>query len=655
MQFAILIGAAALAVLPAPGTAQEPSVQQRFDTASAALDAQRWDDALVILDPLEARLAAGTGTRSLALVRVRKAKALSGLGRPAEAAASLRLALAGLPGSDYASRLDRYEASMMLGDIAANALDYGEAVQSYRSASEVASTPIAKARAFVGLIQTGMFQDATTALSDAEAAVAMAASQAPDDKIMHGMLLTLKGRTLINLRRFAEARSILKRAVDELGGLTREADLADISARSDMAIASLLSGNPTEARQYLAYSGAGTIGTEFARPQQMPAPPCDEEIGRDDVAVIEFSISADGAVQQVAPIYSSKQGATALAFARAVKGWSWTSEDMANIPPVFRRLTRVELRCSTAAERPSVLDILRGDLDAWLTERGIAPPAETEESDAARLKPLLSALAAQDKSGAPDSLSRLPTLLEIADNVALPHAQRGEYLTRALAIARAAKAPGTVIAYLGVKQAAALRYEPLGRPRVPDLSSLYADSAVTSDLRASAALRLIHSDWMRSAGESNSRVLVGLEQVVSLEGLGSSDPIRTAALVRIASIQQDAGNRDAAREAFAKTGLSADQCALLDSQPKLLKSNVSSGDFPREAMRWGFEGWTRIEYDIDAGGNTASIRPIVSYPPFVFGEAGKLVVDDMKFAETFRPDGSPGCGGVMSSIMFKLP
>ena len=122
----------------------------------------------------------------------------------------------------------------------------------------------------------------------------------------------------------------------------------------------------------------------------------------------------------------------------------------------------------------------------------------------------------------------------------------------------------------------------------------------------------------------------------------------------MASIDAGNGKLDQARAAFKRSGLSADQCALLDSPPRMTASNVGGDDFPKEAMRWGFEGWTELQYDVTADGKTQNVRAIVSYPPFVFTKAGANVMDGARFAKTYRPDGGLGCGGDTGRVRFQM-
>jgi hypothetical protein len=146
-----------------------------------------------------------------------------------------------------------------------------------------------------------------------------------------------------------------------------------------------------------------------------------------------------------------------------------------------------------------------------------------------------------------------------------------------------------------------------------------------------------------------------LQEIIENPALSRDDAIRIGALIRLASLNAASGDLQAARAAFEMSGVSAQQCALVDSAPKLLHSNVGTDAFPSEALRWGFEGWTQVQFDIGANGKVLSPRAIISYPPFVFTNAGKAIASGFQYAKTFRPGAELGCGGTDQRIKFLLP
>jgi outer membrane biosynthesis protein TonB len=196
----------------------------------------------------------------------------------------------------------------------------------------------------------------------------------------------------------------------------------------------------------------------------------------------------------------------------------------------------------------------------------------------------------------------------------------------------------------------------------PEFVDRYADALqrlaetpeIAADAQARAAVRLVLADWLYRA-KRNDAAIAELKSVAATPGIGEHDPLRAAALVRLASLQLVAGNPEAARSAYAASGLSADQCSLLDTPPRQKAGSASDGDFPNEALRWGFEGWVRVEYDLSAAGETVNVRPTVSYPPFVFSTTAAKVFDRFRYEPSFRPGGGLACGGMGNRIRFVIP
>jgi len=646
--------ATALTLGAASASGQPPSVQQQFEAAAASLNAEKWDEALRTFEALEARMA--KNPRSLAIVRLRKSQALVALQRLKEAEAALEAGLAALPKDDAGLTEDRLLATVMLAEVKQAALDYPAALRLFRAAEPLASAAPDRLRILRGLIKTGLFYDGAAALADTERALALIRAQPGDTKALHAQFRIMKGRTLMNLGRFEEARAELKAATDALGGLTLKVDGADMAARSDLAIAALLAGKEDEARKYMAYTGAGRLAVPLALAAEMEPPACGDEEGLrpDDVAVIEFSIGADGSVGYATPIYASRQGDVALAFARAASGWSWSAAQIKDVPAFHRAQTRVELRCTTSAKRPSVTRILDGDVDDWLEARGAVATRVPEGNSARRVKPLLEELAARRKDGKP--VQTVPLLVELSTNATIPAEDSKAYLDEALAIARSEKAPPAVLAYFGLSAAQAEYWRKGYRARrTPNLTALLADPAIAADPRALAAVRLSEADNRYRIKGQEAQAIALLGQIRGAAGLDPNDPLYAAALVRLASLEYGRGNETAARSAFTQSGLDATQCALLDAQPRVRSGYPSDRDFPQDAMKWGFEGWANVEYDIAATGETGNVRATVAYPPFVFSSPTAKIVERLQYAPTFRPGSNLGCGGQQFRVRFVLP
>ncbi|RZM08590.1 MAG: hypothetical protein EOP68_11315, partial [Sphingomonas sp.] len=107
----------------------------------------------------------------------------------------------------------------------------------------------------------------------------------------------------------------------------------------------------------------------------------------------------------------------------------------------------------------------------------------------------------------------------------------------------------------------------------------------------------------------------------------------------------------AAKAAFEQAGIAPGQCALLDAPPTM---TGNSGRFPEEARRWGFEGWTQTQFDVDADGRVANERAILSYPAFVFTRAGTDLLRTARFTKSYRPDGKLGCGSLTKRVRFTM-
>lgn len=649
-----LLAAATFCLIPGAGQTQQPSIQQQFEAASDALGSRKWEDALSIFESLEKRLA--TNPRSIGLVSVRKAEALTALGRDEEAEKALLSGLAALPENDPSLAEDRLLGRLALALINERALDYGEALRLYRHAHDEAHEPSTRLRSMLGLIRTEMFYDGTAALANADRALALIASQPEGSKSLTGAVRILKGRTLLNLGRIKEGRAELETAVRELGGLTLKVDAADISARSDLALAALLDKDRQAAQRYLAYTGAGRLPDGFRMGEAMTPPACggDGDLRPDDVAVVEFSIRPDGSVGTALPIYASREGDSALAFARAVAQWSWTPEAMASVPTLFRLLTRVELRCTMADERPSPVDMLIPDAERWLAARDVAPAPTLPDSDARQVKILVDELARRETQFGENAIQLLPILSGLASNRVISLEAANAHGRRAFAIARAHEAPPAVLGFFGMKAASAGfgRRIRAGKTTPPDLSALLADSTIASDPRAEAAIRLTSAEMQYRWNKDVRAAIAHLIAIRDLPGLSPLDPFRTAALARLSSLQFVSGQAEQAQESFRLSGLTANQCALLDTPPRKKSGSASSNDYPEEALNWGFSGWTAQEYDIRPDGKTTNVRTIVSYPPFVFGAAGNTIAKRLTFEKSFRPEGDLGCSGAIQRMVF---
>ncbi len=643
--------AAATLQMAAPVIAQVPAttVQQDFD-AAAALDT-KGDKvaALAAWEKLEARTKPGSRSRGVALIR--KSAALFKLDRSDDAVTAARAGLALLPATDPTLAEDRWRAYYDLGLIAQAALDYAGAGDAFRSAEGAADMPVLKAASMLGFASVATFTDpvaAEAALARVDALLKTVSADKPlkaDIARRHAILLLNRGA-------YEPARTYAVDAVKQLGGLTTQTDLRDVSARSDAAIASLLSGKSDDARRYMAMTGAGRLTKgEFDPAVQMDVPPCggEADLRPADMAVVEFSIGDDGVVRNVSPIYAAGGGAVALEFARAVRDWSWTAEQAKALPTFFRYNVRIEMRCSTAFERPSIGKFLDADMATWLESKGLALPTEERGADAVAVVRQRAALAAAEAKSGPASLAALPPLYQLVNNAVVGREESNVLARRALAIAEAQGAPPTARLPLDIsirETASADSWKDGAYARA--VMPLASTPVYANDPKARSAILLLVAEKT----DSRSARATLLQQVADDKRLATNDPLRVGALIRLASLQQQAGETATARATFEQSGLAANQCAILDAPPRFLSAG---GTFPDEARQWGFEGWTKTQFDVDADGRVLHQRAVLSYPPFVFTKAGVQTVAGARWSKTFRPDGGVGCGGLSQQVRFKMP
>ena len=637
--------------LTVPGFAQQTatSVQQDFEAATALQD--KGDDAGALAAWEKIAVRVNKNRRSSAIVSIRKSAALLALDRKDEAVAAARSGLAGLPATDPTLREDRFNAYTVLGGVAESALDYASAAEAYGQADQIAESQLEKLRAERGLIQAATFTDPSRA-KETLARANLNINSGKVDKTVQAVFKRLNGQLLLNEGAFAASRKETGQAVTLLGGLTSSTNLDDVAVRSNYAIAALLEGNKDAARQYMAMTGAGRLSKgKFDPGSQMDVPECGGEAGLrpEGVAVIEFSIDDDGVVRRSAPIYAAGGGHVALEFARIARNWSWSPEQATQMPIFFRNGVRVELRCSTSFERPSIGTFLNSELGAWLAAKKVALPPLLTDGDAINAPKLRAQLVAAEAASGKDALTLVPILHQLVSNATVGRDESNALARQELAI---------VIAN-GIPPAARLAVElPIWKS---DLAESWKHSAYLRILTAAleappyagdpvarSALRLMIVDAVR---DKKVRARELLATVEGESALPANDPLRVGALVRLASLEQADGNPQAAQAAFEKSGLSAQQCALVDSAPRMLGS---SGEFPAEAMLWGFEGWTALQYDISAEGKVVNSRVVAAYPPFVFSEAGNGFAKSARYAKTYRPDGGLGCGGKSQRVIFKL-
>lgn len=646
----VATGTAAIAQqATAPAAAPAQTMQQQYDAATALDSGQDAAAALAAWSRILAQVKPGSRTWAIAMVR--KGGAQFRMGQIDEAAATIRAGLAVLPDKDTSLAEDRFAAHMKLGGIATDSLDYADATAEYRKAAAESPDDIGRMAALLAMVRTQTFTDP----GEAQATLAQADALAPKitlTKIDQAALEQARMRLAMNTGRLDDANKMAPKVVSLLGGMTlNKVDLRDVAARSDAAIAALLTHHEDSAREYMAYTGAGRSTKGSFRPGSMMAPPeCggEADLTPQDVAVIQFGVGDDGTVFGVEPIYSSGGGAKGLAFARAVRDWVWSPEELKELPPFFRYNVRLEMRCSTAYSRPSIGEAMTASFVEWLEKKGLAAPAKTGSVGGDALTRQRAALAAAEAAGQTPAI--LAAAARMLENPTLGSDDRAALIAKAQPLAAASDMPAMAQLVFAIPAQEGRNRDWRGQGRYAAvMSPLLGQRPFADDPQARAALRLWIAD---RTGEKYATPY--LQQVADDKGLDPRDPLRVGALIRLASAAKRQGDLALARQTFEKSGLAASQCATLDATPKPV-TLPSSGAFPQEAQRWGFEGWVRNQFDIGADGRVANARTLVSYPPFIFSDSAEKAFQSMRYEKTYRPDGGLGCGASVNNIRFKLP
>ena len=181
------------------------------------------------------------------------------------------------------------------------------------------------------------------------------------------------------------------------------------------------------------------------------------------------------------------------------------------------------------------------------------------------------------------------------------------------------------------------------------------EAASTADTRIAMFTRLrlaeAHDDLSDIFASSTvlQRIITAPETL-----LPAGDPIRTAALLRLSNQAAAAKDMATAASALAATGLSPEQCALVDVRPQAVNTAIGSSAFPDQARRWSTAGFVKIGYDITAAGKPANVRTVIGSPPFVFGPNTEKAVAQFEYRPVFRPGNTVGCTGFAQQVSFRI-
>ncbi len=645
----LMLFLAAAAAAPAAVTPTAPTtLQEKFDAASALQSGGQCQEALPMFEALEKDPHLKPGSFAASAVAVRKGICLIRQVRRDEGERAIALGLPALiaAGPDFAA--DVSEARIALGDVRMAASDRTGAAAYYRQALE-SRTGTTRLDALVRLARATAFDGNEEALAPAREALAILADSPEVNKKNAIAYRTLYARTLLNQGKADEAYKELKQALALSGGLSQRTTLDEASLRGDLAMAAMLIGRKDDARLYLAYTGAGRIGnTSFTRAESMDPPLCGDETGLrpDDVAVVEFGIDDDGFVAYAQTVYSRGGPQVAAAFEQAVRDWYWRAEEAAAVPAFYRLATRVELRCSN---RLGKAPGLWGPIDARFSQWAASVlPAETMAANRGAVMAGLHRLA-EDESGSTSASMRIAALGMI---VSLDRRSPATLADKAVQLASNAQVPNETVNWLRIQQVMLRDTDNRmkAQNRIRSLAALAAEPMIAADALAADSLRL------EIAGTRQTRRYpqadVWARQVAEDARLPEHHPLRQLGWLTLANRAADADHLVEAQSFYAKTGLTDEQCALLSLPPAIRRSGA--GLYPTSAAAMGFEGWVRLEYDINANGSTANVRPLVAYPPLIFGEAATGVGKDTRYDMSYRPGGAAACSANTNNVVFSI-
>jgi hypothetical protein len=651
---------------PAPAaSASKVSLQERFNTASAAWEKNDCATALPLFAALATDPHLKPGSLPASVIALRRGLCLIRTKHGDEGEAMVAAALPGVRAGGQGFDADVAMGEFRLGAQAMARWDHDTALAHLR-ASLALEHGAGRLEALASIAQLTAFDGGREGLDAVDEAlrILQSAGAAPDKAALADWH-TLHARILLNQGDIKGGRAELKAALALSGGEKNHVNLTEALLRADVAQAAMLDHDKDEAYRFMALSGAGRIEkSPFAKARVMEPPSCGPDTGltNEDSAVVEFGIGGDGLVAYAQPIYSAGNYAKVSAFARAVSTWAWAPQDAANIPDFFRAASRIELRCTNADGNggggASPMTPLRNRFIEWAQGvTGPYLPAQPLGDDKPLAWPTLVAAgqAAQDRKDDAAELA-IRTLLAPID-LRMPDMVRAS-IDRAMVLAQGAgQPPAARNAALVLLTAAALdaqeRHKDDGSASAA-LVALAHDPGVAGDALAQDTALLLAAT-RRARASDNVQTAEALQRVAGDARLGDRHPLRQFAQLRLANDAARKGDLAQAQDLFQATGLSTEQCALIGPKPAMTSDGAGASAFPTDALRWGFEGWVRTEFDIQADGHTVGARAVVSYPPFIFANAAQRILNGARYQSSFRPNGGAACSANNEMVKFMIP
>ncbi len=629
----------------------KPGLQAMFNDATEAWLAGDCAKALPIFEQLAQDQRIKPGSLPNAAIAVRRGDCLIASDQTAQGEALISQGLPQLrqAGEEFTDEVARVE--QRLGNLAATRWDHDTALAHYRAALALLKGQ-KRSQTLMWLAQLTAFDSNNQAFEAVDEGLALASTGPKPGQSVWQMM---RGRILLNRGQVKEGRAALQKALTLGERHDGRLSLDEALLRADLAQAAMLNNDHDGAYSYMAQSGAGRLKNSiFTKSARIEPPQCGPDTGLEpeDRAVVEFSLDERGQVSRAQTIYANGSYAKAAAFARAVQQWAWPSEDAAKIPAFFRAATRVEIVCTRAEGQGGVSPT--GPLIARFSQW--APPVEEEARPWSRW---LSAAENAQKAGKDDA--------ELAARVGLaPVDLRGSHdkrasIDRALSIARTGSpritpemARAAIVLLEAASPIATARGQDAEQVAMDRRMALADDPILAQDALAQDTVLLIGAP-RRPRADQVQRARAALVRVAEDQRLPEHHPLRQFAQLRLANEAARGGDLAVAGQWFAATGLTQEQCALIGPRPALTNANNAATNFPTDALRYGFEGWARTEFDIEADGRTAQVRTVIAYPPFVFTDAAKAILKGTRYQSSYRPDRGPACSASSDSVNFVIP